>query len=639
MTPLLLTLWCAVAAADPSPASKYFQITVVDEQTGRGVPLVELKTVNDIRLYTDSNGVAAFFEPGLMNQKVYFHVRSHGYEFAKDGFGYRGRALAVSEGGSARLTIRRSNIAERLYRVTGAGIYRDSALLGKPVPIRAPLLNGQVFGSDSIVAAVYRGKIHWFWGDTNRPAYPLGNFHVPGAVSDLPIAGGLDPEQGINLHYFVDEQGFAKTTARMPGDGPTWITGLVTLTDKTGRERMFAMYMKVRKLLEVYERGLVEFNSDKNQFEHVATFAADAPVYPAGHPFLRTVNGQEHVYFCHPFPHVRVRADPESLRRLDAYEAFTCLTNDSRAKQAKVDRDSAGYVRYRWRKDSPLCGPNEQKQLLNSGRLKPNEICFRLLDANTGKAVTAHGGSVYWNAYRRRWVSIVVETFGTSLLGEVWYAEADAPEGPWTYAQKVVTHDRYSFYNPKQHPFFDKHDGRIIFFEGTYTHTFSGNPEQTPRYDYNQVMYKLDLADPRLFLPVAVYRFSADQGHSRLGTEAALKTSAAAPVAFYAPDRHRPGTIPIYARLNDGIWRLEPSGLQAPDGKTPPLFYALPADAKEAPAACVPLYEFAHRDGQRRWYSTDEKWTADGFHRQDRPLCRVWHNPVAVDLPRDERKP
>ena len=69
--------------------------------------------------------------------------------------------------------------------------------------------------------------------------------------------------------------------------------------------------------------------------------------------------------------------------------------------------------------------------------------------------------------------------------------------GPWVYALKVVTHDRYSFYNPKQHPMFDKEGGRFIFFEGTYTHTFSGNADATPRYDYNQIMYRLDLDDPR----------------------------------------------------------------------------------------------------------------------------------------------
>ena len=93
---------------------------------------------------------------------------------------------------------------------------------------------------------------------------------------------------------------------------------------------------------------------------------------------------------------------------------------------------------------------------------------------------------------------ITCELAGTSQLGETWYAEADTPLGPWAYARKVITHERYSFYNPKQHPFFDQEGGRIIYFEGTYTNTFSGNPTPTPRYEYNQVMYRLDLSDPRL---------------------------------------------------------------------------------------------------------------------------------------------
>ena len=69
-------------------------------------------------------GIAAFEEPGLMDQPVFFHVRSHGYEFPKDGFGYRGKALPVREGGTAQLKVKRINVAERLYRVTGGGIYR-----------------------------------------------------------------------------------------------------------------------------------------------------------------------------------------------------------------------------------------------------------------------------------------------------------------------------------------------------------------------------------------------------------------------------------------------------------------------------------------------------------------------------------
>jgi hypothetical protein len=308
--PLLAVLLLPLLVlADEAPAAgKYFRITIVDEETGRGVPLVELRTVNDIRLFSDSNGIVAFHEPGLMNQQVFFHVASHGYEFPRDGFGFRGKALAVSEGGRATLSIKRRNLAERLYRVTGAGIYRDSVLVGERVPLRRPVLNGLVLGSDSVVNAVYHGKIYWFWGDTNQAAYPLGNFNVPGAVSLLPGKGGLDPERGVELDYFLDDKGFARPMAPLPGKGPTWINGLVVLRQRDGRERMFAAYVKVRGFLEVYERGLAEFRDDKQQFEKAVQFPLDAPAHPGGHPFLHSTDGVEHVYFTTPYPLVRVRA-------------------------------------------------------------------------------------------------------------------------------------------------------------------------------------------------------------------------------------------------------------------------------------------------------------------------------------------
>ena len=50
-------------------AEDYFQIRIVDEATGRGVPLVEVTTVNGIRQWTDSAGIVAFHEPGLMNRE------------------------------------------------------------------------------------------------------------------------------------------------------------------------------------------------------------------------------------------------------------------------------------------------------------------------------------------------------------------------------------------------------------------------------------------------------------------------------------------------------------------------------------------------------------------------------------------
>jgi hypothetical protein len=631
MTQTALFLILSLVTAEPA-AHRFFTIEVVDEQTGRGVPLVELRTVNDIRLVTDSNGIAAFEEPGLMDQPVFFHVRSHGYEFPKDGFGYRGKALPVRAGGSAQLKVKRINIAERLYRVTGAGIYRDSLLVGRPVPVRQPVLNGKVLGSDSVVNAVYRGKIHWFWGDTNRPSYPLGNFNVPGATSLLPADGGLDPRRGVDLEYFVGEDGFARAEAQMPGSGPTWIDGLVAFRDGSGRERMFAGYVKIRNMLEVYERGLVEFDEATRRFKKAATFPLESPVIPGGHPFLKSIDGVEYVYFAKPYPLVRVKADPESLARPEQYEAFTCLVAGSRLDKPVIDRAEDGSPRYAWKANTPALFAPEQAKLVGSGLLKPDEVLLPLQDADTGKSVTAHGGSVYWNDDRKRWVMITVEAGGTSFLGEVWYAEADSPLGPWVYARKVVTHDNYSFYNPKQHPMLDQEGGQSIVFEGTYTHTFSSNNDATPRYDYNQVMYRLDLTDRRLNLPVAVYREDGGFALGRAGDKGQAPSGRS--IAFFALARPGAKTVPVFATKSEGSTKLVLGEGPETEGISP-LFHVLAAAAQDPPATTVPLYEFTGPDSKTRVYSTETSWPDPGYRRTEAAVCRVWRNPTRLRLPRE----
>ena len=109
MSTLTLVLFCwALAVSGDAPGGKYFKITVVDEQTGRGVPLVELTTVNNVRHVTDSNGVVAFHEPGLMNREVFFYVEGPGYEYPKDGFGFRGVRLTTTPGKTATVRVKRS---------------------------------------------------------------------------------------------------------------------------------------------------------------------------------------------------------------------------------------------------------------------------------------------------------------------------------------------------------------------------------------------------------------------------------------------------------------------------------------------------------------------------------------------------
>ena len=494
---LLLLLLPLSAHAQEQP----FVITVIDDQTGRGVPLVELKTTNETRQYTDSAGVLAFREPGLMNQRVFFTVASHGYEFPKDGFGIHGVALETKPGGSATLKIKRVNVAERLYRVTGQGIYAESFIAGKSAPIQNPLLNGKVMGQDSIQRVIYKGKIRWFWGDTGRPAYPLGNFGMSGAVSDLPQNGGLDPSVGVNLKYFTNDEGFSRPMIDLPGPGVQWADGFTVLKDDRGEEVLVAKNDTRRGLEALLARNLIVYDDRRDIFKRLKELDLNEPLCAQGHTFQH----DGYVYFTTPaYPVLRVRPNLSSFQTPAEYEGFTCLAPGSRYDRdnPNLDRDAAGKLVWGWKKNTPHVTVEQQRDFIKSGKIKADEAWYRLKDADTNQEVHAHAGTVNWNEYRKRWVMIAAQLGGKpSMLGEIYYAEADKPEGPWLQAKKVVTHDRYSFYNPAHHPFFDQQGGQIIYFEGTYTFTFSRKDDPTPRYDYNQVMYRLDLADPRLKLP------------------------------------------------------------------------------------------------------------------------------------------
>ncbi len=542
---------CLTPSAQPvtGPAD-YFRITVVDDSTGRGVPLVELRSVNKVTFHTDSHGVIAFHEPGLMDRNVYFEVASHGYEIPKDFLGNRGVRLTPRAGDRAVIRMRRRNIAERLYRVTGQGIYRDSALLGDPAPLAQPLLNAQVMGQDTVIAAPYRGKIFWFWGDTDRASHVLGNFAVSGATSEPPSKGGLDPSVGVDLRYFVDAEGGAKPMCGELGPGMKWIGGLFTLTDGSGRERLLATVARMKHLEYAHDWQLALFDDEKEIFESVARWNVHDH-HVSAHPFRVRAGGVDYFYL---FPDLRVKADLASLRDLGAYEAFTS--------------EAAGSAPYRWKAGA---------RRLDADRWT------RFHDFESGKPISPGWGSVAWNAFRRRWVAV-----SGGPPGDVWFAEADTPVGPWVYARRVVSHDRYNFYNPTQHPFFDQDGGRVIYFEGTYTASFSGAPVKTPRYDYNQILYRLDLADPRLALPAPVYRLrSADGGaryHLRETVDGRGEWDRIEEVAFFAvpPGRRESGLVPVFARDGARGTTLHLHGRPS----EAPAFLALPA--VETPREALP---------------------------------------------------
>ena len=457
----------------------WFGFRVVDDATGRGIPLTEWRTVNDIRLVTDNAGWVSFNEPGLMDREVWFYLSlAPGYEREKDGFGYTGVRLMTKRGNTSEVKLKRTNIAERIARTTGQGLFRHCEMLGLPHPL-PNMNNAGVMGQDSVQAVPYDGRIFWLWGDTNVPHYPLGNFRTTGAFTPV----GVRPEEGIAFNYLLDDAAPSKIRAMLPmqEQGAVWLFGLLTVKDSAGKDVMMAHYGRHKTLARPDEHGIAQFNNDTQRFESVKMLdPADDWRFPRGH----AVEHDGWFYFSDGFLHTRVRADLHALLDPAQYEALRFIDGG-----------------WSWQREQPPTTQSDETKLLLKGEMKPDAARYRLREAGGKKLVNLHGGSVTWSAYRKRWVLIGLQAGGKddpSPLGEVWYAEATAPDGPWHKAVKVASHPRYSFYNPVHHSFLDAEEGRVIYFEGTYSLEFSGNPLAPAHYDYNQLMYRLDLDAPRL---------------------------------------------------------------------------------------------------------------------------------------------
>ena len=428
------------------------RIEIVEKGTGWPVPLVELKTTHHARFISDNAGVIAFDLPEGMGREVWFDVVGHGYEVPKDGFGLRGVRLKPEPGKTLQVQVTRTLPAKRLGRLTGTGLFAESQKLGFELDWR----DSDVWGCDSVQNAVHRGKMFWAWGDTTIPNYPLGIFDMSSATTAVQPITSFEPPVRLKFTYFTDPKGKPRGVAKMPGSGPTWVSAYVSLPDKDGKPRLVGTYIKVKGMLEAYESGLCAWTDEKEEFEQVRVLwtksdaAPKQPPAPDGHPaFWKDENGKEWVLFGNPLPTLRCPATFEAWGDSSTWEV-----------------------------------------------LKPQES---LPSAREGKPVKPHSGSIAWNPYRKRWVTVFMESFGKpSVFGELWYAEADSPTGRWGKAVKIITHENYTFYNPRLHPEFTPSNSPILLFEGTYTMQFADKPAPTARYDYNQVLYRLDLDDPAL---------------------------------------------------------------------------------------------------------------------------------------------
>ena len=309
-----------------------------------------------------------------------------------------------------------------------------------------------MLGCDSVVTARFAGKQFWFWGDTNLAKYPLGIFNVSAATTTDFVPPARPPLQ-VRFDYFQNAQGAARGVADVPGDGPTWIWGAATLKDAQGREHLVASAVKVRGNMEAYRWDLVEWDRSAQKFLPVLTFWTKSPEHPKapkvpdGHALKwRDDQGKEWLLYCNPFPTLRCPATYEAWKDSSTWENLT--------------------------PDRTILTP-------------------------AGKKVEAHGGDLAWHPWSQRWLLLFTQKGGdSSFLGEIWLASAPSPTGPWTGARKVASHDNYTFYNPVLHPEAFRADSPVIHFEGTYVTTFTNNQQPTPRWDYNQVLYQVDLSQP-----------------------------------------------------------------------------------------------------------------------------------------------
>jgi hypothetical protein len=427
------------------------RIEVLEKGAGWPVPLVELRTTHHARFVTDNAGVIAFDLPELMGRETWFEIVGHGYEVPKDGFGQRGVRLTPAPGKTLKVEVNRTIIARRLGRITGGGIFAESQKLGQAGEWR----ESGILGCDSVQNAVHRGRLFWLWGDTTVAHYPLGIFHGTSATTALRPLTKFEPPVRLTLDYFTDTNGLPRGIAKLPGEGPTWVTGYVSLPDKTEAPRLVGSYLKIKPPMAPYQCGLCVWNDSTSNFEtlRVLWTKSDSvpklPPFPEGHPvWWKDAAGKDWVLFGNPLPTLRCPASFEAWQDSAAWEV-----------------------------------------------LKPQES----LISSAGKPVKPHSGSIAWNPWRKRWVTVFMESFGQpSAFGELWYAEADSPIGPWRVAVKILSHENYTFYNPRLHPEFTPEDSPILILEGTYTMQFADKPEPTPRYDYNQVLYRLDLDHPAL---------------------------------------------------------------------------------------------------------------------------------------------
>ncbi len=336
--PLVVVYWYSTGIVARAETA-LFRVEVVDQSNGRPVPLVELRTTSELRWVSDNAGVIAIDAPELFDREVWFDIIGHGYEVKRDGFGFHGVRLKPTRNGRHRLELKRTNLAERIGRITGSGLLAESQKLGEQLNWN----ESGIVGCDSVRTTAWKGKRFWLWGDTKIHAYPLGVFNTLGATTGLIPFDTASVPLNPKFDYFRKPDGRVRGIAAIEHQGPVWMGGLISLRDAEGREHLVASYVKVRNMLTIVERGLCEWNEATEVFEVVRivwkaddspTIKPEAVLIPDGHVArYRNKDGASQLIFSDPLPNLQVP---------DSYESWKDPTRWVAVDSPKVLADREG---------------------------------------------------------------------------------------------------------------------------------------------------------------------------------------------------------------------------------------------------------------------------------------------------------
>lgn len=507
--------------------SEYFRILAVEVDSNgieSGIPLVLFRTAgNYISLFTDSAGNAAFNEPGLMDGPLFFNVLADGYEIDPSPsveiyeLPYdSGVVLNVSKYGSAKVLMRRTQMAARLYRLTGSGLYRDSVLTNASGDIPDSIISScreviddvGVLGQDTVMTGTYKGKVFWFFGDTTCQRSARQNncedygMYTVGATSCVPQSNGkCKANEPPGLKYFSSQEGgFLHVKPMAPDIAPyeqnTWIAAVMVFTNSNGEEVMYSNYMKNPGDGEnagSIQSGMAKWNDALEVFEATSSWPLDIAFLNGVHTMQllgEDVNADGYVYMSGG---LRVLATEETVIEYTSYQQYNLDTHMWEYLYAGLGRLGEGNST-----TAKHVGATTRKIKLHLTSLLPSSWSV---------------ASVEWSEY----VGMYVVLGNGGMHGGIYLAVGPRVTGPWSKGVLVASHNTSgtSCYNQVLLPHLFRDNGRYIQFACTFTAMWSDTDNEfsdsswstclfgmndgancantVPRYEYNNLVYEVDV--------------------------------------------------------------------------------------------------------------------------------------------------